>query len=459
VPGPLIVDGEPVAPQRLRRIVDDATRALEGLGVHAGTAVSTPSRTGIGVVVAALAAARLGALPVLGEELLAKAGPELGGAVTARVCDDPAGRGVRVAPFRPAAGGPDREVRALPEHGGAVFWTSGSTGTPKAVLLPRSALDYQASAGGERFEVSAADHWVVPIPLSHAYGFSILQMWLAHGCTLHVLSTMHPGRVVAALGDPRSTMLDGVPALYRVLCRLAERDPDLRGRLAALRLRGCGGDVLPESMRRGFARVVGRPIHDGYGLTEAGPNVAVSAPSAYRDGTVGRALRGTALRLEPDTGELLVRGPGLMSRYLDAPNATADVLTPDGWLRSGDRAELTGDGFVRIVGRLKEVIIVQGETFAPSVIEQVLLEHPQVADAAVVGLALGDLRGDHVAAYVVPRTPQAPGDGSLARELSSACRAALPPVMRPRSIETLDALPLLPNGKLDRAGLRRRGGC
>jgi acyl-CoA synthetase (AMP-forming)/AMP-acid ligase II len=448
--GQLIIDGEPLPAAHLLRMVDSATSALEDLGVGEEAAVSTPARSGLPVVVAALAARRLGAALVFGVTPPAD-GAQPRRMPAARVCDGPSGGDPVVEPARPGPG----DSLALPGECAVVFPTSGSTGWPKSVLLSRGALEYQAAASGERFEVTPADHWVVPIPLSHAYGFSILQMWLRFGCTLHVLSALRPGGVAKAVGDPRSSMLDGVPALYAVLLRLAEREHDLRGRLAGLRLRGCGGDVLPEPLHRRFAEVTGQPIHDGYGLTEAGPNVAVSTPSVFRPGTVGRALSGTQVKIANETGELLVRGPGLMSGYLDDPGATARAFTAGGWLRTGDRADLSADGFLRIIGRLKDVIIVQGETFAPAAIEQVLLEHPGVAGAAVVGQP-GGRQGDRVVAYIVARSP-APG-ASLVAELARSCRAVLPPAMRPRTIELIARLPLLATGKLDRGALRRRGG-
>ncbi|MGD3110855.1 class I adenylate-forming enzyme family protein [Streptomyces sp. YGL11-2] len=450
--GQLIIDGAPVPRARLARAVDAVTKALEDLGIGEGTAVSTPARTGLPVITAAVAAQRLGAVLVLGEDPLGEDGhAALRGTIRARVQGDPAG--LEPSVVRVEFGEPESP---LPYPGASIFWTSGSTGTPKAVLLSRFALDYQATASAERFEVSAADGWVVPIPLSHAYGFSIMQMWLRFGCTLHLLSTMHPNVVAKSVCEPGSSMLDGVPALYGVLLRIAERDPGLRARLSGLKLRGCGGDVLPETLRRRFTEAVGQPIHDGYGLTEAGPNVAVSAPSAHRAGTAGKALCGTELRIAPGSGELLVHGPGLMTGYVNDPAATAAAFTTDGWLRTGDRAELSADGFLRITGRLKEVIIVQGETFAPSSIEQVLLEHPDVAEAAVLGLPRGNARGDHVIAYVVPQTSA--DQAVLVPELTRLCRAELPVVMRPRTIETVTEFPRLASGKLDRAALRRKGG-
>ncbi|MGI8329147.1 class I adenylate-forming enzyme family protein [Actinomadura scrupuli] len=458
----LVVDGTQVPGGTLTRHLDDVTAALEECGVGPGTAVCTTARTGVPLVVTMMAADRLGAVAVLGEGPPGSAGVPR--SVRAKVGAD--ARGVPVVePVAAFAGLPPDP--ALPPEGGAVFWTSGSGGTPKAVLLSRTALDYQAEASWERFEATADDHWLVPLPLAHAYGFSILHMWRRFGPALHVLSTLRPAAVADRLIDPRITLLDGVPGLYGLLLRLAERDPVLRTRLAGLRLRGCGGDVLPGELAGRFAAVVGQPIHDGYGLTEAGPNVAVSGPGTYRPGTVGTALRGTELRTDPATGEVLVRGPGLMTGYLGDPESTASILPADGWLRTGDRGELLPGGFLRITGRLKDVIIVQGETFAPSTVEDVLYGVAGVAEAAAVGVPHGSPRGDLVMAYVVPQdrgtgrltggiTDRAARDG-LAAALEARCRACLPPVLRPRRIELVPELPTLSSGKLDRAALRYRG--
>ena len=405
------------------------------------------------------AADRLGAAVVLGEGPAVTRGDDASPlglcAVRARVGADARGRpAVTPAGRRPdPSRGTDGDA-LLPRDASAIFWTSGSTGAPKAVLLGRPALEYQAEASWERFRGERADHWLVPLPLAHAYGFGIVRMWLRHRPTLHVVSGIRAGAVAGHLMDPRATLLDGVPSLYGILARLAERAPRLARRLAALKLRGCGGDVLPASTARRFADVVGAPIHDGYGLSEAGPNVAVSGPDVHRSGTVGTALRGTELRIDPRDGEILVRGPGLMTGYLGDEKATAEAVTADGWLRTGDRGELSADGYLRVTGRLKDAIVVQGETFAPSEVEAAFEAIREVTDVAVVGVPHAGPRGDLVVAFVA--TDDRVDRAALRGRLHTALRSSLPPALRPRHIEFTAALPKLPSGKTDRAALRRR---
>lgn len=446
IPGRLIIDGEIVSRSTLIWLADQTTASLASHGVGPEAAVLAATPTGLPLIATVIAAERLGAAVILGET---PPGGIMPNCIGASVYAGPVLR-PEIQPASPAAA----QRASLPCDSAAVFWTSGSTGSPKAVLLSQGALRYQAEGSSERLGVTHHDTWLVPLPLNHAYGFSILQMWLRHGPTLHLLSNLRSHALASHVCRPKTTMLDGVPGLYRILLRVAERDADVRHSLARLRLRGCGGDVLAPALSERFASVVGAPLHDGYGLTEAGPNVAVSAPGCHRKGTVGRALRGTGLRTVEATGELLVRGPGLMTCYLDDPLSTAAAFASDGWLRTGDQGKVDADGFVRITGRLKEVLIVQGESVAPSFVEQAMENFPGVLDVAVVGVRrpVEQVRGDMVLAYVVLSQKSS----ATVTALERACRAALPPGLRPRKIVVVDALPRLASGKVDRAALRRK---
>jgi long-chain acyl-CoA synthetase len=444
--GTLEIDGVPVGPPALRNVFDDVERRCAGLGTGPGRAIVTDCRTGLGVLSTVVAARRLGAAvafppPAADRELTAR----LTSVAVAEVVEGADGI-PRVLPRSPAP------HAVLPPEAAAVFPTSGSTGRPRLVVLSHSGLAYQARETASRLGLSDADRLLVPLPLAHAYGMSIVLMWLERGGRLLLETSFSAAGVTDRLLGHAVTTLDGVPSMYSVLLRAATHNPELAARLRRLRIRGVGGDVLHPAMAARFA-ALGADLHDGYGLTESGPNVAISAPGAMRPGTVGTPLRGTQVRRDASTGELLILSPSRMLGYLGDPDATAAATTPDGWLRSGDIGSVEPDGHVRVLGRLKEVLIVDGETHAPTLIEDVIRALPGVAEACVLGVRpVDDVsgRGDHIVAFVelVGHVP--------ATDLRMLCRRNLPPRLRPRDIHVDVVLPRTHTGKVDRTALRRR---
>lgn len=437
---PLTVDGEAVAPARLARLVSATAAALAAAGAAPGRGVSVACDHPLAVVVSAAAAECVGAPLVLDGVAPAR---RIASAVVI-TC------GVRGEPVVvPCPGVP---ATALPGETAAVFWTSGSSGEPKAVVLSRSALRHQGAATALRLGVTSDDGLLLPLPLRHAYGFSVLQVWRATGARLLVESGFHPRRVLSLLGGGTATSLDGVPSMYRVLAAEAVRDREAARLLGSLRVRGCGGDVLTPSLYEAFLAATGGSLHDGYGLSEAGPNVALNAPGDVSPGSVGRLLAGVRARTSGSSGEIQISSPSLMLGYLDVERGTLlrDAFTRDGWLRTGDTGRLTGDGRLTVSGRIKEVLVVHGETVAPTVVEEAVRSAAGVLDAAVVGVRGGD-RGDVVWAFVAC----ADGDRrAVAGRVAEVCRRRLPPQIRPRSVRVLTALPRTGSGKHDRVRLR-----
>ncbi|NUK00702.1 class I adenylate-forming enzyme family protein [Streptomyces lunaelactis] len=444
-PGALVIDGDLITPTALRTAVERTVVALDrdiGPG-RPSLAVGVDATTGPAVIVTALAASRLGVpLFLRGHSAVVQQWPPQVGPVAS-----PAG-----GELAPVVTATHRRPARPPEPGtGAVFWTSGSSGAAKAVALSRSALDYQAGATARHLGIDGDDALLLPLPLNHAYGFSVFGIWRRFGGELNVHTVLRPEAVAADVKGRRTTSLDGVPFLYTLLARAAGSDPVLRDALARLTVRGCGGAVLPAAVAAHFLDVVGAPVHDGYGLTEAGPNVALSSATHCRAGTVGTPLPGTEVRIAPDTGEVLVRGPGLMTGYLGRADATREALPGDGWLRTGDTGALDPDGYLSVLGRLKDIIIVLGENHAPATIEDVLRADESVGDAVAVGVPTQQAHGDAVFAFVEPADPGRPPSE---RALRTRCYRGLPPLLRPRFIQ-VGALPRLPGGKADRQRLRR----
>jgi len=439
-PPPLVVDGQRVPAPLLDGAVAAIERDLAALRIGPGSLVLAPAENGVTLVAAAVAAWRQGVPLVMAPP---PHGGDLPFAVAARVAD--AGGGPRVIPV--AGGG---EPPLVPEGAGVVFWTSGSTGRPRAVIVSREGVAYQVEATIERMAYEPDDALLVPLSLAHAYGFSLLAVCATLGAGLSVQSCFGMPALARRLLDGQVTSLDGVPSLYRLLLARARAVPELRAALAALRIHGCGGDLLPASLAAEWAAVVGRPLLDGYGLSEAGPNVALNGPGDVRQGTVGRPLAGTEVRRDPVSGELLVRSPSVFAGYVDdGREAGEDPRTADGWLRTGDTGAIDAGGYVTIGGRLKDALIVHGETIPPALIEEALAATPGVTGCCVVGVRGGGARGDDVFAFVE-------SGADVRAALRGRARAALAPHLRPRHVALVAELPRLAGGKLDRVELRRR---
>jgi long-chain acyl-CoA synthetase len=445
VTGTLHIDGEPVPAAFLQRAFDQVERGCALLGAGPGFAIVTACRTGLGVLATVVAARRLGAA-------VAFAPPATDADLTARLAQIGAAEVIERPDGTPQVLPLTHATRAvLAPDSAAVFPTSGSTGRPRLVVLSHAGLAYQSDQTATRLGLSDADSMLVPLPLAHAYGMSIVLMWLDRGGRLLLETSFSAAGVTGRLLVRDVTTLDGVPSMYAILLRTAAREPEVAARLRRLRIRGIGGDVLHPTMAARFA-ALGADLHDGYGLTEAGPNVAISAPGIMRPGTVGTPLIGTEVRRDATTGELLIRTPSRMLGYLDEPAATAAALTEDGWLRSGDVGDVDPDGHVRVLGRLKEVLIVDGETHPPTLIEDVLRTSPAVAEACVLGLRTTDEasgRGDRIVAFLELTHP------APVSELRALCRRELPPRLRPRDIHVDVPLPRTATGKVDRTALRR----
>ncbi|MFC8537322.1 acyl-CoA synthetase [Streptomyces sp. NPDC057249] len=453
----------------LARITDALAARLTGAGRVAVWATPTAS-----TVVAVVAALRAGvpAVPL---------NPKTGERELAHIVADSAPSLVLAAPddaLPPALAGlrrldvtttpPDTAPAATlpepdPESPALVVYTSGTTGPPKGAVLPRRALAASLDALEDAWRWTADDVLVHALPLFHVHGLILGVLGpLRRGGSVRHLGRFSPEGVARELGAG-GTMLFGVPTMYH---RLAEAlaDPDasagLAKALAGARLLVSGSAALPVHDHERIAAATGRRVIERYGMTETLMNTGVRADGAPRPGTVGPPLRGVELRLVEEDGtpltgadaigEIQVRGPNLFTGYLNRPDATAAALTADGWFRTGDMATLDPDGYVRIVGRkATDLIKSGGYKIGAGEIENALLDHPGVREAAVTGEPDADL-GERIVAWVVPADPAAP---PTAEQLADHVAAQLAPHKRPRTVRYLDALPRNDLGKIMKRAL------
>lgn len=271
-----------------------------------------------------------------------------------------------------------------------VLFTSGTTGTPKAVIqTPRMVLA-NATNIAQSMGLTGADATVNFLPLFHTAGINLFTMPLfLWGGVSHVLRKFDAQALVALIAEGAVTQFFGVPTIYQALETMNLNDIPLE------RVWGwaCGGAALPERLIRDFA-ARGVVIRNGFGMTETGPTGFLIDPegAVSRIGSVGKPQMLTEARLDsvPDghegTGELQLTGPTVTPGYLDNPQATAASFTSDGWLKSGDVASRDADGYYRIIDRIKDMYISGGENVYPAEVEKVLITHPSILEAAVVGV-------------------------------------------------------------------------
>ena len=340
-------------------------------------------------------------------------------------------------------------------------YTSGTTGSPKGAILTHSNLRANASQGeawvpGLR---PGMEVFYGVLPMFHAYGLTLcLTFAMSMGARLVLFPKFDEKLVLDAMRTTPATFLPAVPPIYdRLVTAATAKGVSLRG----IRFAISGAMNLPIDTVTRWETTTGGLLVEGYGMTETSP-VALGNPigPSRRPGTVGVPFPSTDIRVvdpaDPtvdrgidEEGELLIRGPQVFSGYWNRPSETAETLLPGGWLRTGDIVRVSADGFVTIVDRIKELIITGGFNVAPSEVESVLLSHPSVADAAVVGLPSASGGEDVIAVVVL-----APGATLDLNDVREWAKSYLASYKVPRRIEVVDELPRNIVGKVLRRVVR-----
>jgi acyl-CoA synthetase (AMP-forming)/AMP-acid ligase II len=340
----------------------------------------------------------------------------------------------------PTTGDPGAAVALLP-------FSSGTTGAAKGVMLTHRNLVANIQQNSAVWHVTSDDVFAAVLPFFHIYGFTIiLSMAMVHGATVVTLPRYDHDAHLRMIAEHRVTRTFMAPPMVLGLANSGGGDHDL----SSLRYGICGAAPLDTAVSSRAEAVLGCPIRQGYGMTEASPGITLVPEDGFRDvpaGSVGTLLPSTEVRLvDPATGEdaaegeLWVRGPQVMAGYLNNPEATATTVVEDGWLRTGDIARIDGDIFW-IVDRLKELIKYKGYQVAPAELEALLLTHPDVLDAAVVGVPHAE-GGEAPKAFVVSAVPTDPNT------LMAWVAERVAPYKKVRSVEFIDAIPKSPSGKI-----------
>lgn len=354
-----------------------------------------------------------------------------------------------------------REAEVTPDDTINMQYTSGTTGFPKGVMLSSRNIVNNGYWIGEGLGYTPADRLCLCVPLFHCFGcvIGVLGAW-THGACICLIESFDARQTLATIATERCTAVYGVPTMF-----LAElEDPEFdRFDLGSLRTGVMAGSLCPESlMRRVIERMNLSEMTIAYGLTEASPGITLTSrfdSLANRTQTVGHVMPEMEVRIiDPSTGaplpigapgELCVRGYNVMKGYYNNPEATAAALDPDGWLRTGDQATIDEEGYVRITGRIKDIIIRGGENISPGEIEDHLRCHPAVSDAYVYGVK-SDFFGEEVAVSVRLK----PGAVADEEELRQFCREGLARFKAPRFFRFVDQFPVTASGKIRKFRLR-----
>ena len=346
---------------------------------------------------------------------------------------------------------------AADDDDAVILYTSGTTGTPKGAQLTHGGLVRNARLTSETLLNNTPDDVMMGcLPLFHVFGLTCgLNATVTAGGTLTLLPRFDPGKALEIIERDAVTIFEGVPTMYAAMLHHPAADPS---HAASLRLCVSGGAAMPVEILRGFEEKFGCIILEGYGLSETSPVASFNHPDKVRKpGSVGTPVEGVELRLvgndgatvpAGEVGEIAIRGHNVMKGYWGRPEATAEAI-PDGWFRTGDLARIDEDGYYFIVDRKKELIIRGGYNVYPREIEEVLHEHPAVAEVAVIGIPHDSL-GEEVGAAVALK----PGAAATPEELRAFAKERVAAYKYPRHVWLVAELPKGPTGKILRRAVR-----
>ncbi|MDH5163523.1 fatty acid--CoA ligase family protein [Heyndrickxia oleronia] len=338
-----------------------------------------------------------------------------------------------------------------------ILYTSGTTGRPKGAMLTHKNLYSNARDIGEYLKMNHLDKVMTVLPMFHVFSLTVVvNAPLISGSTIIIVPKFSPKEIFRLAKKYGVTVFAGVPTMYNFLHQYPDGDPN---DFSTFRLCISGGSSLPVALLKNFEKKFNVLISEGYGLSEASPVTCFNPLDRPRKpGSIGTSILNVENKIvnelgeelpEGQVGELVVRGPNVMKGYYKMPEETAAAIR-DGWLYTGDLARVDGEGYFYIVDRKKDMVIVGGFNVYPREVEEVLYEHPEVVEAAVIG-APDPEQGEVVKCFVVRKN-----ESLTEAELMEYCREHLAKYKLPKTIEFLEELPKNTTGKILRKALKEQ---
>ena len=343
-----------------------------------------------------------------------------------------------------------------------ILYTSGTTGFPKGAELSHGNITMNALSIRDLLQTSVDDVHMIVLPLFHSFGQVVLMnAGLSRGNTLVLIQRFTPGGVLEAMQSEKVTVFAGVPTMYWALLTYEDKEGklDLKEIAKNLRIGVSGASPLPIEIIKGIENKYGIPIMEGYGLSETSPVATFNHLHKERKpGSVGTPIWGVEVMVvdkdsKPvptgEVGEVVIRGHNVMKGYYNKPDATADAFKGTSWFHTGDLGRMDEDGYLYIVDRVKDMIIRGGFNVYPREIEEVLLTHPSVSLASVIGVP-HDQHGEEVKAFVVLKE----GDATTPQEIISWSKDQMAAYKYPRMVEIRESLPMTATGKILKKDLK-----
>ncbi len=360
------------------------------------------------------------------------------------------------APYNQYSGGGLDDTVCIQYTGGTTGVAKGAELTNRNLLANMLQVRAWLAAGGLDI---GKERMLTPLPMYHIFSFTVNGLCMAEIGAMSILVS-NPRDIAAVVKDikaTRPTLMTGVNTLFNALLN-NEEFRNLNFKEFGLKLAVGGAMAVQRAVADRWQQIVGIPLTEGYGMTESSPLVSVNPLDVPRIGTIGMPVSSTLVRMvDADTneivplgqrGELQVFGPQVMKGYYNRPDETAKTITPDGWLRTGDIGIMDEDGYIRIVDRLKNMILVSGFNVYPNEIEDVLATHPKILESAAIGLP-DEKSGEAIKIFIVKK------DASLTeQEVKEFCRERLTGYKNPRYIEFRTELPKTNVGKILHRNLR-----
>ena len=349
-----------------------------------------------------------------------------------------------------------------PQDTAVILYTSGTTGFPKGAELSHSNMTMNAIGCRHLLELSQDDIHVIVLPLFHSFGQTLhMNAGFSSGNTLVMIPKFMPDAVLSAIQNDGASVFAGVPTMYWALLNYEDKAGlfDIKKIAKTLRMGVAGASSLPLEIIKGIEEKYNIPILEGYGLSETCPVATFSHLNKERKpGSIGTPIWGVEVDifdtdnkpLAPgEVGEVVIRGHNVMKGYYNKPKATAEAFDGTTWFHTGDLGKKDEDGYFYIVDRVKDMIIRGGYNVYPREIEEVLITHPNISLAAVLGIP-HDRHGEEIVAYIVPN----PGAGITEDTIIEWSKQQMAAYKYPRIVHIREALPMTATGKILKKDLR-----